>query len=264
MVEKVLYKKEGHIFYITINRPEKMNCIDAETEDILVRAWNEFKDDEDAFVAIITGAGDKAFCSGADLSGYMPKVDGTPTYLRQRAYDGPGFGGFTRGIDIFKPIIAAINGVCYAGGMEIAAAADIRLTANHARFGCLERRWNVGLGDGGTQRLPRIMGMGNALYYIITGKDFDPEEAMRVGFVNEIVEGKKLMDRATELAQMISEFPQGAIRVDKEATIRGAGTPYCEGLRIESMLFNTLIGTHDFREGPDAFIKKRKPDFDNE
>jgi enoyl-CoA hydratase len=264
MESKVLYKKEGHLFWITINRPDKMNCIDAETEDGLVAAWSAFKDDEDAFVAIITGAGEKAFCSGADLSGYLPKVSGSPTYLRRRAYDGPGFGGFTRGIDIFKPIIAAVNGVCFAGGMEIAAAADIRIAADHARFGCLERRWNVGLGDGGTQRLPRIMGLGNALYYIITGKEFDAAEAMRVGFINEIVQGKDLIARARELALAICDFPQGAIRVDKEAAIRGIGTPLSEGLRIESMLFNTLLSTHDFREGPEAFIKKRKPEFDNE
>lgn len=264
MTEKVLYQKEGHLFWITINRPDKMNCIDAETEDGLVAAWNEFKDDEEAFVAILTGAGERAFCSGADLAGYLPKVSGSPTKLRRRAYDGPGFGGLTRGIDIFKPIIAAINGVCFAGGMEIAAAADIRIAAVHARFGCLERRWNVGLGDGGTQRLPRIMGLGNALYWIITGREFDAAEALRVGFVNEIVDGKDLIDRAKELALLISEFPQGAIRVDKEAAIRGIGTPLTEGLRIESMLFNTLLATHDFHEGPKAFIEKKKPEFDNE
>lgn len=264
MEPKVLHKKEGHLFWITINRPEKMNCIDAETEDLLVDAWREFKDDENAFVAIITGAGERAFCSGADLKDYLPKVSGSPTYLRRRAYDGPGFGGFTRGIDIFKPIIAAINGVCFAGGMEVAAAADIRICAAHARFGCLERRWNVGLGDGGTQRLPRIMGLGNALYYIVTGKEFEAAEAMRVGFVNEIVQGKDLMGRVKELASMICEFPQGAIRVDKEAAIRGIGTPLAEGLRIESMLFNTLLSTHDFYEGPRAFVEKKKPEFDNE
>jgi enoyl-CoA hydratase len=263
MEPKVLHRKEGHLFWITINRAEKMNCIDAETEDLMVEAWGEFKDDEDAFVAIITGAGDTSFCSGADLKGYLPKVSGSPTYLRRRAYDGPGFGGFTRGIDIFKPIIAAINGVCFAGGMEVAAAADIRICASRARFGCLERRWNVGLGDGGTQRMPRIMGLGNALYYIITGKEFDAQEALRVGFVNEIVPDDRLIERARELALLICEFPQGAIRVDKEAAIRGIGTPLSEGLRIESMLFNTLLATHDFREGPGAFIGKRKPEFDN-
>jgi len=264
MDKKVLVKREGHLFWITINRAEKMNCIDAETEDLLVGAWNDFKNDETAFVAILTGAGENAFCSGADLKGYLPKVSGSPTYLRRRAYDGPGFGGYTRGIDIFKPIIAAINGVCFAGGMEMAAAADIRIAADHARFGCLERRWNVGLGDGGTQRMPRIMGLGNALYWIITGKEFDAAEAMRVGFVNEIVPGDGLIERARELALAICEFPQGAIRVDKEAAMRGIGTPLTEGLRIESMLFNTLLGTHDFYEGPRSFIGKKKPEFDNE
>lgn len=263
-MSKVLTERNGRVYVITINRPERRNCIDAETEDLLVEAWHEFKSDQDLFVAVLTGAGEKAFCAGADLGAYYPKIVGSPTYLRQRAYDGPGFGGFTRGIDIFKPILCAVNGACLAGGIELAVAADIRIAADHATFGCLERRWNVGLGDGGTQRLPRIVGLGRALELIITGKLIDCEEAHRIGLVNEIVPAGRLMERAMEMAETICSFPQGAIRTDKEATLRGLGTPLTEGLRMESQLFNTLLQTHDFLEGPLSFVQKRKPEFDNQ
>ncbi len=261
---KVLTEKKGHIFTITINRPEKRNCIDAETEDLLTEAWLTFRGDDDLFVAVLTGEGSEAFCSGADLGGYYPKLLGGPSYLRRRAYDGPGFGGFTRGIDIFKPILCAINGLCAAGGLELAVACDIRIASEHSTFGCLERRWNVGLGDGGTQRLPRIVGLGRALELIITGKLIDCQEAHRIGLVNEITPKGQALERAMEMAEVICSFPQGAIRVDKEATIRGLGTPLTEGLRVENLLFNTLIGTHDFLEGPVAFVQKRKPEFDNQ
>lgn len=260
MGKTVLYEKRNHVVYITINRPEVLNCIDPETDMLLAKAWKKFKDDEDAFVAIITGAGDKAFCTGADLKAYPEWLaKKSPTFLRKRAYDGPGFGGLTRGIDIFKPIIAAINGYCVAGGLEIALAADIRIASKDAKFGVLNRRWNVGLGDGGTQRLPRIIGLGRALELIITGRLIDADEAYRIGLVNEIVPKKKLMSRATELAEIICQFPQGAIRTDKEAVLRGIGTPLTEGLRVENLLFNTLIGTRDFAEGVKAFAEKRKP-----
>ncbi len=263
-MSKVLTERDGHVYVITINRPDKRNCIDSETEDLLVDAWNEFKDDDGLFVAVLTGAGSEAFCSGADLGGYFPKVTGSPTQLRRRAYDGPGFGGFTRGIDIFKPILAAVNGACLAGGIELAVAADIRIAAEHATFGCLERRWNVGLGDGGTQRLPRIVGLGRALELIITGKLIDCREAWRIGLVNEVVPAEGLMDHVMEMAHTICTFPQGAVRTDKEATMRGLGTPLTEGLRMESQLFNTLLGTHDFLEGPLSFVQKRPPEFDNQ
>lgn len=261
----VLYGKEGRVVTITINRPEVLNCIDPETNDLLVQAWQDFRDDDEAFVAIVTGAGDKAFCTGADLGRWPAYLEAkSASFHRRRAYDGPGFGGFTRGIDIFKPIIAAINGYCFAGGLEIALAADIRIAAEHAQFGCLERRWNVGLGDGGTQRLPRVVGLGRALELIITGKQIDATEAYRIGLVSEVVPADRLMSHCVDLAQRISAFPQGAIRTDKEACLRGIGTPLTEGLRLEAMLFNTLIPTHDFYEGPLAFIQKRPPDFRND
>ena len=262
---KVLYFKENHVVTIVINRPEVLNCIDPETDALLADAWLKFRDDENAYVAIITGAGEKSFCTGADLKSWPNYLKNRNVgFLRKRAYYGPGFGGITRGIEIFKPIIAAINGMCYAGGLEIALAADIRLAAEHAKFGVLNRRWNVGLGDGGTQRLPRIIGLGRALELILTGREIDAYEAYRIGLVNEVLPQDKLMTRAKEIAKIICKYPQGSIRTDKEAVIRGIGRSLEEGLRIENMLFNTLLLTRDFYEGPKAFAEKRKPKYTNE
>ena len=170
--------------------------------------------------------------------------------------------GYTRKADIFKPIIAAVNGYCFAGGLEIALCADIRIAAEHAEFGVLNRRWNVGLGDGGTQRLPRVVGLGRAMELIILGKRIDAQEAYRIGLVNEIVPSGELMARVTALAESICEFPQGAIRTDKEAVMRGLGTPLEEGLpHRRGDVHDAASARHDFYEGPRSFAEKRKPPF---
>ncbi len=170
----VLYEKRNRVAYITINRPEVMNCVDPPTAQALVEAWEDFRDDDATYVAIITGAGDKAFCAGFDLkaiaTAHLPR---SPNEIRRFIYSHPGFMGYTRRNDIFKPIIAAVNGYCFAGGLETALCADIRIAAAHAEFGVLNRRWNVGLGDGGTQRLPRVVGLGRAMDMIINGKRID-------------------------------------------------------------------------------------------
>jgi enoyl-CoA hydratase len=258
----VLYEKRNRVAYITINRPKVMNCVDPPTAQALVEAWEDFRDDGETYVAVITGAGDKAFCAGFDLKeigrAWLPR---SPNEVRRFIYSHPGFMGYTRRADIFKPIIAAVNGYCFAGGLETALCADIRIAAAHAEFGVLNRRWNVGLGDGGTQRLPRVVGLGRAMDLIITGRRIDVQEAYRIGLVNEVVPRDRLMARVTELAEAICELPQGAIRTDKEAVMRGLGTPLEEGLRLEGSTFMTLIGQSDFYEGPKAFAEKRKPSF---
>ncbi|MEB2837356.1 MAG: enoyl-CoA hydratase-related protein [Desulfurococcales archaeon] len=263
--DTVLYEKRGHVVTITINRPHVDNCIDPETNSRLAEAWRKFRDDDDAYVAIITGAGDRAFSTGADLKKWdsfikTRRVD----WFRRNAYYGPGFGGLTRGMDIFKPIIAAVNGMCYAGGLEIALAADIRIAAEHARFGVLNRRWNIGLGDGGTQRLWRVVGLGRAMELILTGREIDAWEAHRIGLVNEVVPKERLMERARELAERIASYPQGSIRTDKEAVLRGVGRPLEDGLRLENLLFWSLILDRDFFEGMRAFKEKRPPRYTNE
>ena len=263
--DTVLYEKKDHIVVITINRPEVHNCINPETNYKMAELWKQFNNDDNAYVAIITGAGDKAFCTGADLKRWSTFIKSRKvSWFRKNAYYGPGFGGLTRGMNIFKPIIAAINGMCYAGGLELALAADIRISAEHAMFGVLNRRWNVGLGDGGTQRLWRIVGLGRAFELILTGKEIDAYEAYRIGLVNEVVPRDRLMERALETADLIASYPQGSIRTDKEALIRGIGTSLEEGLRIENLLFWSLVLNKDFFEGQLAFAEKRKPKYTNE
>ena len=261
MSAKAVYEKRNHVFYITINRPEVLNCVNSETADLLTDAWRTFRDDDDALVAVLTGAGDKAFCTGADLKQASQGWLGiTEDRFRVQLQNLEGFLGYTLGLDIYKPMIAAINGYCLAGGLEIACMCDIRLAADHAQFGILNRRWNIGLADGGTQRLWRIVGLGRAMELIITGRLIDVEEALRIGLVNEVVPRDQLMARASQLAEQICQLPQGAIRSDKEALLRGIGRPLAEGFAIEAEAFRTLAFRADsLTEGAGAFLEKRKP-----
>ena len=223
---EIEFIRQGEIAIIKFNRPEVMNCVGPNTHHELVAAWQEFKTDDTLKVAIITGAGDRAFCSGGDLKaagdGWLLRITEEEKQLhREGKVDG--ILGPTRWTDIYKPIIAAINGVAYAGGFEWACYADMRIVEEHASFGVTCRRWNIGLADGGTQRLPRIIGMGRALELIITGKVIDAQEAYRIGLANEVVPKGTSLSRAIELAEFICTLPQPAIRTDKEAAIRGYG-----------------------------------------
>ncbi len=263
-MSKVLTEKEGHIFIITINRPDQRNCVDGETAGLLEDAWKRFRDDHDLYVAIITGAGDLAFCSGADLKNLAslgPGLKATREQKRRFITHGPGYMGYTRQVDIYKPILAAINGDALAGGLEVSCLADIRIAAQHSRFAVANRRWNVPLIDGGTQRLPRILGMGRAMELIITGRFIDAQEALRIGLVNEVVPRGEALERAKELGAGICELPQGAIRTDKQAALMGFGRPLEEGLRIEAEVGQTTLESFDTLEGASAFAQKRKPKF---
>ncbi len=258
---EILYEKRGEITIITFNRPEVYNCVGPITHRELIEAWDNFKHDKTAKVAIITGAGDKAFCAGGDLKNAEDIVSADPDELM--AHDQgrrPGYLGPSRWTDIYKPIIASVNGVAYAGGLEWACFADIRIIEEHASFGVTCRRWNIGLADGGTQRLPRIIGMGRALELIITGRVIDAQEAYRIGLANEVVPKGKSMERALELGKFICELPQPAIHTDKEAAIRGFGLPLEEGLRIEAQCFNRSILQPETTEGLRQFIERDHPD----
>jgi enoyl-CoA hydratase len=264
---KVLTSRLGRTFVITINRPEVRNCVDGETAALLHRAWIEFRDDDDLFVAILTGAGEAAFCAGADLKN-LPSLGAPGHSSRHRArwfvHSGPGYMGYTRQTDIFKPILAAVNGYAFAGGLELACLADMRIAAQTAEFGCLERRWNVPLCDGGTQRLPHIVGLGHAMELILTGKRIDAREAYRIGLVNEIVPPGRALDRCLSLAEEIAAFPQGAVRSDKQAVMTGLGRPLEDGLRLEAQVAESILETHDIREGATAFAEKRKGTFEHD
>jgi enoyl-CoA hydratase len=257
---EIAYETRGEVRIIRFARPEVRNCIGPTTHRELVEAWTRFRDDEGAKVAIITGTGDKAFCSGGDLkaAGLVPfSEDEMAAHERGER---PGVLGPSRWTDINKPIIAAVNGVAYAGGLEWACFADIRIAEEHATFGVTCRRWNIGLADGGTQRLPRIVGMGRALELIITGRVIDAREAEHIGLVNEIVPTGTSLARALALAEFICALPQPALRTDKEAAVRGFGLPLADGLRIEAACFNRSIRDPATVEGLRQFVERDHPD----
>ena len=214
------YERRGAAAVLTINRPGRRNAIDAATAAALRQGLEAFEADEGARALVLTGSGE-AFCAGADLKALDLDVD-----------DPGGPLGFTR-LTPSKPAIAAIDGWCLAGGLELALWCDLRIATPRSVFGCFERRWGVPLVDGGTQRLPRVVGMGRALEMILTGRPVAAEEAERIGLVNELVEPARHLDRALELAERIASFPQEPMLSDRRAALEGAGLPLAEGLELE-------------------------------
>ncbi|MCY0865592.1 MAG: enoyl-CoA hydratase-related protein [Sulfobacillus sp.] len=257
IIENVLdYEQEGPIVTIWLNRPEVHNAVNDVLAKALRDAWTRFRDDETALVAILAGRG-PSFSSGADLT-RIEGLNRPDTYLNPDfIYRGTGYLGFTRMTDIFKPTIAAIHGYCVAGGLEMALWCDIRLAAANARFGCLERRWNVPLVDGGTQRLPRIVGWGRAMDLILTGREIDAETALAWGLVSAVTPEDTAYPIARKWAERMADYPQGALRTDKQAAMRGWGLPLEEALRTEAMLGMTQLNTPEFTEGVQRFRTRR-------
>jgi enoyl-CoA hydratase len=241
-----------------------MNAIGPDTHRELVDAWTRFRFDDDALVGVLTGAGDRAFCAGGDLKAAFAGELFNPTDSAELAAhdrgERPGVLGPSRWTDLYKPTIAAVNGVAYAGGLEWACWTDIAIADAHASFGVTCRRWNIGLADGGTQRLPRIVGFRQAMELIITGRVIDADEALRIGLVNEVVPSGTCLPRAVRLAHQIAALPQPALRGDKEAAIRGFGRPLDEGLRIEAQCFNRCLDTAGMAEGLRQFNERDHPD----
>jgi enoyl-CoA hydratase/carnithine racemase len=259
------YEKRDRIAVITLNRPEAMNALDLEMSQRLAEVWREVRDDPQVWVAIITGAGDSAFCAGADLKKlgeYYRRL--TPLERRRRADQEPGLGGITRNLWVPKPIIAAVNGHCLAGGLELALACDLRVAAEHATFGLTEVRWGIIPGAGGTQRLPRLIPVGIALEMILTAQPISAQRAYEVGLVNRVVPLAELMPTALKLAEAICANAPLAVRTAKEAVWRGLDLPLEEGLRLEALLGEPLRQTEDVQEGLRAFREKRKPEFKGE
>ena len=249
------YKLEGRIATITLNRPEAYNSIDIRTLKELHDALIVFRDNEDAWVSIITGAGDKSFCSGADITEMFPFLKANankPWEIPQTPLND---------MELYKPIIGAINGSALGGGLEIALICDIRIAAEHARFGCPEVNLGIMPGWGATQRLPRIIPRAKATELVFSGKPINAQEAYRIGLVNEVVPKTELMARAQKWAEDLCQVSPLGIRAAKEAMIRGYSLPLDDGIKLESSLFSYLLGTEDFVEGRDAFLNKRKPQF---
>src|SRR5918994_4370827 len=213
----VRYERTGAAAVVTIERPERRNAVDGPTAAALLAAYERFAADDGARVMVLTGAGEHAFCAGADLKALET--------LNPDAPGGPM--GFTR-LTAVKPAIAAIRGWCVAGGLELALWCDLRVADETARLGCLERRWGVPLIDGGTQRLPRVVGLGRALDLILTGREVDAAEALAIGLVNEIVPDP--LAQALALAELIAACPQDTMLSDREAAHAALGLPIAAGL----------------------------------
>jgi enoyl-CoA hydratase len=229
MSSEVRYERQGAAAVLTIDRPQRRNAIDAATARGLRRGFDEFEADEGARVLVLTGAGGEAFCAGADLKAIDLDVD-----------DPAGPEGITR-LTPTKPAIAAIDGWCLAGGLELALWCDLRIATPTSVFGCFERRWGVPLIDGGTQRLPRVVGMGRALELILTGRPVEAAEAQRIGLVNEVVEPGAHLHRALELAERLASFPQETMLSDRRAALEGAGLSLEEGLELEHRLGREVL-----------------------
>jgi enoyl-CoA hydratase len=229
--EPVRSERVGAAFVVTIDRPERRNAVDGPTAEALRSAFDAFEADDEARAMVLTGAGGIAFCAGADLKA----ID---TYAgRLDLAEGPM--GFTR-LTPSKPTIAAIDGFALAGGLELALWCDLRIATPQSKFGCPERRWGVPLVDGGTQRLPRIVGLGRALDLILSGRIIDVEEAERFGLLTEVADDA--LARALEWAQALAAFPQETMLADRRAAIGGFGLPLDEGLALEAASARATFG----------------------
>jgi enoyl-CoA hydratase len=223
--DQVIYERRGVAAVVTIDRQKRRNAVDGPTADLLHDAFMRFEADDEARVMVLTGAGDEAFCAGADLKAIDtlgPRLDSAAGPL-----------GLTR-LTPSKPTIAAVSGWCLAGGLELALWCDLRIATAGSRFGFTERRFGVPLIDGGTQRLPRIVGLGRALDIILTGRIFAAEEALEIGMLTEIVADRTPLDRALEIAEALAAFPQQTMLADRRAAIDGFGLPLADGLVLEA------------------------------
>jgi enoyl-CoA hydratase len=244
--ESIVYEQREHVVTLVLNRPQQHNAINRSTSTELHHAWQRFRDDDEAFVLVLTGAGDTTFCAGWDLAEAADLTElGDYDRYRRDLYDSPGVCGYTRKVDVFKPVIAAVNGYAFAAGLETALLADIRIASENAEFGALERRWNIVAGDGLTARLPLVVGFARAMELIITGRRIDAREAERIGLVNEVVPRGQALSRALILAEQIAGLPQGAIRTDKETLLRGVGRTLEERLRIEAEMTISMFMRRD-------------------
>ncbi len=248
----VLYDKSEEIVTITFNDPKGFHSMSPELFQSLSEALIKFQEDTDALVAIITGNGKRAFCAGADIKSMIPA-------LRDKGYILPPL--ITRGLNIMKPIIAAVNGLALGGGMEIAMACDMRIAAESAKFGQPEVNLGIMAGWGGTQRLPRLVGAGKAAELLMMAENIDADEAYRIGLVNKVVPLDELMTTAQEWAKKICLKGPLGVQATKEAITRGLNMNLEDGLYLEKALFDNILTSEDSFEGVAAFTEKRKAEY---
>jgi enoyl-CoA hydratase len=252
MTDKVLVSTEDGVTVLTLNRPKVHNCVDGETAEAIGAAIDAFAADDDARVLIVTGAGPLSFCSGADL-------EHGETLLEHRYTDRGSPMGFSD-LDPGKPTIGAINGYCFAGGMELAAWCDFRIAAANAEFGVLNRRWGVPLVDGGTQRLPRIVGQANAMYLVETGVRINAQRALVMGFVQEIVPAGEALKRSLELATRIAAYPQSSMRADRGNALSTFGSSLADGLKREAEIGRATLLDPEMAAGLARFASGDRPE----
>jgi enoyl-CoA hydratase len=255
-LENVLYEKKGGIAYVTLNRPKVLNALNKATWQDLRIAFADARDDATVRGVILTGAGDKAFIAGADISELA-------TVSAVQAEESSSYGQDVLNLveNLGKPVIAAINGFALGGGCETAMACTIRLASEHAKFGQPEVKLGLLPGGGGTQRLPRLVGKGRALQLILSGEIISAQEGYRIGLVNEVVPAAEVIPRAEAiLKQIFANAPLG-IKYSIEAVNKGMETSQAEGLALEASFFGLCAGTEDKQEGTRAFLEKRAPQF---
>ena len=249
-------KVEGGIALITINRPERLNAMDAGHYEGLSQAWQQVRDDPAIRVAVVTGAGEKSFTTGADLKSFIPKPPSlAEMMLTQKAQL------LNRGLEVWKPVIAAVNGYCLGGGMTLLLATDIRVAAPHATFAVSEVKRGVFPANGGTQRIVQQLPHAIAMEMLLTGDAIDADTALRWGLINKVVASSELLPTAMQYAQRIAANAPLAVQSAKELALRSRDIDLASGLRMEQMMLRLLQSSSDVQEGTAAFAEKRAPQF---
>jgi enoyl-CoA hydratase/carnithine racemase len=252
--ENILYEKKGRIAYVTINRPDSMNAMNTQTHVELRHAWEDFRDDGEVWVAILSGAGDRAFSTGNDLKESAARGKDAPAQER------PPFGGITSQFECSKPIIAAVHGYCVAGGFETALACDLIIAADNAQFSLPEVKVGLVAGAGGLHRLAQTAPLKATMGMVLTGRRITAQRAYELGFVNEVVPVEKLMETAEQWANEILEGAPLAVRLTKEAVLGGLQVPVEQAIAHDTQEIKPRIrASEDYLEGPRSFAEKRKP-----
>ncbi len=249
------FDKQGRIAVFTLNRPEKYNSLNPQLIEEMEQSLYEFMEDPELCVGIMTGAGEKAFCSGADVVEWLPFVKATAD-RPWRIPDTP-----MRGMYVTKPLIAAVNGVAYGGGGELAMACDLRIASENASFRWPEPSLGLLPRFGGTQRLPRLVGYGRAMQILLTNEKIDAQTALEIGLVNQVVPKEKLMEAAMETAEKIAKLAPLAVKSIKQCVAQGFDMKLEDAMELENRLGMELYQTEDYEEGRLAFREKRAPVF---
>lgn len=256
--DKVLYEVDDHLATVTINRPDKMNAMDPDVYQALSEAWIEIRDDPDVWAAVVTGAGERAFSSGADLNSTIsPGEQSWDSFWRTQEEP-----ILNRGLEVWKPVVAAVNGYCLGGGMTLLFATDVRIAGAEATFGLTEVKRGILPANGGTQRAIRQLPYPIAMDLLLSGDPIDAEEAARWGLVNEVVESEDVVDRAISYARNLVDNAPLAMQAIKELAVRGQDLSLDAGLRMEQSFVRNLFETEDAKEGVAAFREDREPEWE--